>query len=283
MDIRINGEDADITLESEQTVGAFLAGIENWLGNSEFRVNGLEINGEMIAGDAIPLAFERELTGVESIDVKVCTRQELMLEALTEARCYLAALTRPESGAPAASSLAESWENSAAASFLSAELPDIRGILDDLFRNGETHGGTPPPAIASLIDERIREIGDPVGEFTRIENLVSALSARLEELPIDIQTGKDGRASETVALFSQTAEKIFRLFFIFQSRGKNIDTVDSVPIYDFLGEFGAAVREILAAYSNKDSVLVGDLAEYELAPRLRAFYAALKRPIVSLV
>jgi hypothetical protein len=283
MDIRINGEDADITLESERTVGAFLRGIENWLGNSEFRVNGLEIDGEMIPGNAIPLTFERELTGVRSIDVKVCTRQELMLEALTEARCYLTALTNPESGTPAASSLAESWKNSAAASFLSVELPDIRGILDALFGNDGAGNGTSPAVSASLLDERIREIGDPVGEFTRIESMVSALSERLEELPVDIQTGKDGRAAETVTLFSQIAEKIFRLFFIFQSRGKLIDTVDSVPIYDFLGEFGTAVKEILAAYSNKDSVLVGDLAEYELAPRLRAFYTALKRPIVSLV
>jgi hypothetical protein len=283
MDIRINGEVADITLESEQTIGAVLTGIENWLGNSGFRVNGLEIDGLAISGDAIPAAFEKELAGITFIDVKVCTRQELILEALTETRGYLAALTTPGSSTHTASSAAENWKSSAAASFLSEELPDIRGILDELFKTGGTGGGPSPQTIVSLIEERIQEIGDPVGEFTRLEGLVSGVSERLEELPIDIQTGKDGRAAETVSLFSHIAEKLFRLFFVFQSRGMSIDTVGSVPIYTFLGEFGAALKELLTAYSGKDAVLVGDLAEYELAPRLRAFYAALKQPVVSLV
>jgi hypothetical protein len=284
MDIRINGEAADITLESEKTIGAVLTGIETWLGNSEFRVKGLEIDDKIISGDAIPAAFEREVAGIESINVTICTRQELMLEALTEARCYLAALINPGSCTYTASSITEGWKSSAAESFLSGELPDICGILDEFFKTGGTGGGpSSPQAVVSLIDERIREIGDPAGEFTRLESLVSSVSERLEDLPIDIQTGKDGRAAETVSLFSNIAEKLFRLFFVFQSRGKFIDAVDSVPIHAFIEEFGIAVKELLAAYSGKDAVLIGDLAEYELAPRLRSFYAALKRPVVSLV
>jgi hypothetical protein len=283
MDIRINGEPADITLESERTIGAVLTGIENWLGNSEFRVKGLEIDGRIISGDDIPAAFEREVAGIGSINVTICARQELMLEALTEARCYLAALINPGSCTHTASSITEDWKNSAAESFLSGELPDICGILDEFFKTGGTGNGPSPQAVVSLVDERIREIGDPVGEFTRLESLVASVSERLEDLPIDIQTGKDGRAAETVSLFSNIAEKLFRLFFVFQSRGKFIDTVDSVPIHTFIEEFGVAVKEVLAAYSGKDAVLVGDLAEYELAPRLRSFYAALERPVVSLV
>ncbi|MDR2741808.1 MAG: hypothetical protein LBB98_06595 [Treponema sp.] len=283
MDIRINGEAADITLESEQTLGDVLAGIENWLGNAEFRVKGLEIDGKTVFGDAIPAAFEREVAEIRSIDIKVCTKQELMLEALTEARCYLAALTTPGSCTHTVSSVAEGWKASAAESFLSEELPDVCGMLDEFFKNGEAGGGPLPQPVVSLIDERIREIGDPAEEFTRLESLVSSVSERLEELPIDIQTGKDGRAAETVSLFSNVAEKLFRLFFVFQSRGKFIETVDSVPISHFLEEFGAAVKELLAAYSGKDAVLVGDLAEYELAPRLRSFYAALKQSVASLI
>jgi hypothetical protein len=32
---------------------------------------------------------------------------------------------------------------------------------------------------------------------------------------------------------------------------------------------------MLAAYKQRDTVLVGDLAEYEMAPRLRGLYAAI--------
>ncbi|MDR2245327.1 MAG: hypothetical protein LBE17_01430 [Treponema sp.] len=282
MVIRINGEIADITVESERTLGAVLAGIENWLEKSEFRVKGLEIDGRAIPGEAIPAAFERDLAGIEVINLTVCTRRELALEALTEAQYYLGALTGPGSGPDALSAAAEGWENSSAKSFLSEELPDICGVLDEFVKTtGGTGGGPSPQAAASLIDERIREIVDPAEEFERLGSLVSGVSGRLEELPIDIQTGKDGRASETVSLFSRIAEKLFRLFVVFQSQGEFIDTVDSVPVHTFLTEFDAAVKELLLAYSNKDAVLAGDLAEYELAPRLRAFYAALKRSAAS--
>jgi hypothetical protein len=283
MVIRINGEIADITLESERTLGAVLIGIENWLENSKFRVKGLEIDGQAISGNAIPVAFERDVAGIECIDLTVCTRRELILEALTEAQCYLAALTGPGSCPDTVSAVGESWKNSSTKSFLSEEIPDICGILDELFTTGRTGGGISPQVIASLIDERIRETEDPAAEFTRLESLVSEVCERLEELPIDIQTGKDGRAAETVSLFSSIAEKLFRLFIVFQSQGEFIDTVDSVPIHIFLEEFDAAVKELLIAYSNKDAVLAGDLAEYELAPRLRAFYAALKQPVIALV
>jgi hypothetical protein len=301
MDIRINGEAVDVTLESEQTLGAILSGIESWLGSSEFRVNGLEIDGETIPGNDLPNAFYRDLQGIQTIDIRVCSRQELMLEALTDARCYLTALTNSPSDLPAlvdngfngsGSSLVESWKNSAAASFLSVESPEIHKIVDALLVQngpeiysdaGRGGDGISASLVLSLIDERIREIGDPVGEFVRIESLIAGISERLEELPLDIQTGKDGRAVETVTLFSNAAEKLFRLHFIFQSRGKFIDTIDSVPVHDFFEDFNTALKELLAAFTGKDSVLVGDLAEYELAPRLRAFYAALKKPIVSLV
>ena len=44
---------------------------------------------------------------------------------------------------------------------------------------------------------------------------------------------------------------------------------------DYIMEFSAALRELLAAYEQHDTVLVGDLAEYEMAPRLRGLHAAL--------
>ncbi|MDR0710595.1 MAG: hypothetical protein LBF77_11080, partial [Spirochaetaceae bacterium] len=131
-----------------------------------------------------------------------------------------------------------------------------------------------------LVDERIRELLNPEEELGRIEGLVTGIAERLEELPLDIQTGKDGRAAETVNIFSTIAEKLFRLFYLIQTQGQDLSgiLVDSSPIYDFLGEFNTALKELLAAYEGRDVVLVGDLAEYELAPRLRSFYGALKVP-----
>jgi hypothetical protein len=46
------------------------------------------------------------------------------------------------------------------------------------------------------------------------------------------------------------------------------------PIDTYLAEFNAALRELLAAYEQRDTVLVGDIAEYEMAPRLRNLHTA---------
>jgi len=76
---------------------------------------------------------------------------------------------------------------------------------------------------------------------------------------------------------SGITEKVFRIINILRKKGFPIDeiTVENVSIASYIGEFSAALRELLAAYEQHDTVLVGDLAEYEMSPRLRNLHAAL--------
>jgi hypothetical protein len=81
----------------------------------------------------------------------------------------------------------------------------------------------------------------------------------------------------TVSFFSGVAEKVFRIFNVLRAEGFPVTetTVADMPIITYMGEFGNALGEMLAAYKQRDTVLVGDLAEYEMAPRLRGLYAAI--------
>ncbi|MDR2500067.1 MAG: hypothetical protein LBD37_03165 [Treponema sp.] len=286
MDICINGQPADITLDSERTMGELLSGMEDWLRSSGYRLKGLEIDGESITGNAVPEVFNRDLQGIHSVNIKVCPQTELILDALQDARECLEAYTAAPPNEKRR--IQEDWQTSAASSFLRAENPELFKLI-----NGGLTGRTQETGLAygpetgalTVVDERIRELKDPREEYARMESLVGGITGRLEELPLDIQTGKDKRAAETVSLFSGITEKIFRLFVLLQSKMEGIDAlvIDSIPVYTFLEEFCAALKELLAAYESKDVVLVGDLAEYELAPRLRTFYAAIKASVVSLV
>ncbi|MDR2143053.1 MAG: hypothetical protein LBP29_01630 [Treponema sp.] len=127
-----------------------------------------------------------------------------------------------------------------------------------------------PGKALPLINERIRELRDPAAEIKASFPATSEIAKRLEDLPLDVQTGKDARAAETLALFSGLSEKLFRLLYILRSRGAAAESMNG-----FLGEFGSAVKELHSAYANKDTVLVGDIAEYELAPRLLEFSSLL--------
>jgi hypothetical protein len=126
---------------------------------------------------------------------------------------------------------------------------------------------------------------NPQREINSAAPLIEGIVVRLEDLPLDIQTGKDGRAAETVQIFSGIAEKLFRLFNVLKIEGFSPEkyTVDDIPIHDYIEEFGSALKELLAAYEAGDAVLVGDLAEYELAPRLLKFYSAISAPAVPFV
>jgi hypothetical protein len=138
--------------------------------------------------------------------------------------------------------------------------------------------GLSPGDLSLLVTERLQELEAPGEELNRTEGLVSAVARRLEDLPLDIQTGKDGRAAETMQLFSRTAEKLFRLLFILKTSGLLLETlvIDGRNVKDFMTEFDSALKELNAAYENRDAVLIGDLSEYELAPRLITFFTALK-------
>jgi hypothetical protein len=279
MDIRINGEPADITLESEKTLGELLCAIEDWLRPSGYALSGLRINGTAMGAASIPEAFNRDLRGIESLDIEASDWPELMLEALLFARDTLGAYR--DASFEDKRRILEGWEESPAASFLSGNEPDLlQGIQKTL--KGEALS---PEQLQGIMEERIRELGDPLTELRSIEPLIEGTAKRLEDLPLDIQTGKDGRAAETVQLFSTITEKLFRLFSLLQFRGMLRETglINDLPVPVFMEEFSAALKELLAAYELRDAVLVGDLAEYEMAPRLRVFYAAIGAPITAVI
>jgi hypothetical protein len=172
---------------------------------------------------------------------------------------------------------AEKWKESPQAGHLETFFPELYRLVLGTF-SGETLNAE---QLGLLIDERLREMKDPEGELGKLAPLVEETARRLEDLPLDMQTGKDGRAAETVGVFSGLAEKVLRVFGILEAEGFGVSglLIEGVSVYTVIGEFGTALKEMLAAYESKDLVLVGDIAEYELAPRLRNIFGALKKPV----
>jgi hypothetical protein len=278
MEITINGKAADITLEKEKTLGDLLAGIREWLSGSGYSLSGLGIDGQTIGAGSIDEALSRDLEEIKTLDIETSSLSQLMEEALLDTRRNISEYGKASFDDQRL--IQQAWRNSPAASFLMEQIPDVFDRIIHSFR-GE---GLTPSVLTALVDERIREIRAPHLEFRGIDCMVEETAKRLEDLPLDIQTGKDGRAAETVQIFSNITEKIFRLLSLLKWEGIITDTlvIDTASFNTFIEEFSAALRELLAAYEVKDAVLVGDLAEYELAPRLRTLYSAIKTPVEAL-
>ena len=294
MDIRINGEKADIIIETEKTVGDILAGLDNWLScgtspeNKNLRLSGLRIDGREIDALSLEDSLGSDLAAIQSLDITVSNLHDLVYTALRDTQKTVEEWARLDF--QDRRDCAENWKTRPAAALLLEQYPELFAMTVQTLSGGEPGG----QVMAALIDERMRELENPEAELAGMEQFIAGISGRLENLPLDIQTGKDRQASETVRLFTGITEKIFRIFNIFKARGFPLGDImvvspgasgenasvgeAEIPVTAFLSEFNAALQEMLSAYEQKDAVLVGDLAEYEMAPRLRAFYAAIKNP-----
>jgi hypothetical protein len=272
MDIRINGKQADITLEGEKTLGELLSALESWLRGSGHRISGLKLNGERVGEDSLDRAFNRDLGTVESLDLETSSWAEHAAQSIASLYGLLAELEN--AAYQERESLREKWAALPGARFLHSEIPELWAMADRSFA-GE---GAAPGELRALLEERLRELENPRRELAAAAPLVESLAGRLKDLPLELQTGKDRRASETMGIFSTLAEKLVRLFNLLKIEGlfpENI-TVEGTPVLDYIGEFDSTLKELIRAYEEGDTVLVGDLAEYELAPRLVQFYAAIR-------
>jgi hypothetical protein len=272
MDIFINEKPADITLDTEKNLGDVMSGIEQWISPSGSRIRKICLDDKEISSDALVEAFCINVSDIKKLDVFICPWRELAAEAL--GYLYETCILYDKTAFSERKQISAEWEKSSAARFLLSDIPDIFYLAGRTL-SGE---GLSVPDFSVLIEERLRELTDPAGEIDKSGSNIKLIAERLEELPLDMQTGKDQRAVETIQLFSGMGEKLFRLFLIFKSEGLSSETftINGISSKIFVEEFNSTLKELSSAYESRDTVLVGDIAEYELAPRFLKFYAALK-------
>lgn len=96
------------------------------------------------------------------------------------------------------------------------------------------------------------------------------LSDQLLELPVKLQAGKDKEATVLIAKLADFIEKFCHtaaLSALFTEVYKKI-SIDGKNINEFFQDFSQILNDFEQAIATKDTVLMGDLAEYEISPRL---------------
>lgn len=167
-------------------------------------------------------------------------------------------------------------------------LGEILGILEaECEKAGSTitgisiDGATIP---AELLDEYFDKSPDEVSQVdlvattaAEIQTMVrqagknfSEAAVLLGNIPVQLQTGKDLDALNAINFFSEELQSLHKLLplLLLAFPGKEPYYVGETPLVPFISEMTPFLQEFLGGLSSKDTVLVGDLAEYELAPRL---------------
>ena len=114
--------------------------------------------------------------------------------------------------------------------------------------------------------------------FAQLSVLFDSLSERMEGVPLDLQAGKNNDVSQSIKELADSIDQfchVAALASLFPQTFKNT-TIDNMNFKDFFSDFSPILLDFEQALQNNDTVLIGDLSEYEICPRLRSISEALK-------
>ena len=194
MQLKVNGNPLDITLENEKTVGDVLASFETEAEKSSLATVEISLNGEKISAEKFDSIISTPLDSSTLIELSVISEEEVKSEF-----------------------------KALSASILEAQKP----LLD---------------------------------------------------LSVLLQSGKEKEGAKILSNLAFEMDKfchISRLSVLFPKLYKSI-TIEDNSLNDFLESLLPVLKDLKDAMENQDSVTVGDLAEYELTPRLEQLSIALK-------
>ncbi len=291
MDIFINGESLNFTLEDEKQLGEVYDNVHNWLSDQGFLVMKAEEENRDLTAEEANRWREKPLSEVISVEFEVKSITDMSFEILQPLHQYLLLLVKgiEQRNFEVLSDLADDFKtietrlnqlfSSAPEKGKNSDILLFRsciqesGIFEGEIKNKDAFDASLnlTRGFLSLVEERIREITAPREEFLNtIEELAKSIEP-INEIPVLLQTGKDREAMRTVIQFTELSQKLIRLFPILKV-SEGFDMQQKLSSGESLEEYYEDLKSILLevneAFIAKDSVLIGDLLEYEVSPRL---------------
>jgi hypothetical protein len=268
MDIFIDGKNADITLDGEKTLVEVLAGISRYLESAGFCASAVEVDGAPVYGSGIDELSGKSIGEVAALNIKTRTAAEMAADALIDIQNF--ARAEEEAG----EEVSNFDSINAALEFLKEKETALYSIIFDKLEKHEYK--LLLDELENIIEERKTELAEPVCCLRGLADKVKDVCEKLTSYPLDIQTGNDAKAARTVEECTQIMRKFFRIVLLSQFYGQSFTGVLNS---ETMKEFNSILSEFLAACENRDIVLSGDLAEYELSVRFSALYNAVLESI----
>jgi hypothetical protein len=282
--LKINGQWVPYTLEKEARLSEVVQSVSDWLGGSGLLVTGIRM------GESELLVAPREeweskaLDAVPELDFQVRRTGDLRIEHWETLTVWLEMLEQEvKAPGPGLEELLAGLDQTLAdAAHNPFEKPGspTADRLAAAFRGQSSAEVRRWPVerrnqIVALIAEmraklaaRIREASRPQEALTTCIDGLRASTAQLAEVPVALATGRDRQAMESIVGIADLIETLIALVPFLPhdpERGR------------LFGELNGVFRDLIAAFDAKDTVLIGDLIEYEAAPRIGALVPLLER------
>ena len=285
MEIRVNEEIFEMDQLAGDKVGEVLSRADALLEKAGAVIVALSLDGRPVGPDELPSLSTRPVSEAARLDIIAESSNDyraraidLLLGIIAQASPY-----PDEKGRAALRESLGSLSESLGGLFPADELSYIRGLMEAAAAQAPTGSAEAArfaervAGLDSIFRERLAELRDPVAEFRRASGVYRGAAAELRELPVWLQTGKEGQAMQAVLVFVELFDKIIRLMPILGGRGVDASAirVEGLELPAFYASFNEVLKELSKAIEDHDSILIGDLSEYEVAPRMEGLFAAI--------
>lgn len=114
-------------------------------------------------------------------------------------------------------------------------------------------------------------------EFKGLSIVFRELSKKMENVPLALQTGKDNEANGDIKILANAVEDFCHTAtFASLFEEFSLIRVEEKPLSEFFADFSPILEDFEEALKTGDTVGIGDLAEYEICPRLKSLADALE-------
>ena len=270
MQIFIDNDKLDFQLEKEKTLFDIIDAMRKWLSAENFIISELSVDNVQKDHSDTNLLKKQEIGTVSEINISTISLHELKLSQLNAIQeFFILVLKNIESGN--SESLIKLLDDySSIKPFLKSNIDRVyesnNGFIENILENKAEIGDHLEELrifsenILIIAETRKNEIITPEKELEQLKNSFEKTAEDAGNVSILLQTGKDREAMETVIEFVEFLKKFSRILGI-------LDIKKSIPVKkEEISEFNSMLKELCSAIENSDSVLVGDLLEYEIIP-----------------
>ena len=271
MVITINGNTIDYTLEEEQTAGDVVNGLTQWLQQSGLLVGSLSL-------DDIPVGLtedqwkSRDLKQLKHVAIEAVDLREGRVRQLDTATGYFHLLSEAikKNDEVQLKELAEGYND------LMSMLPHLLGDgpeapltteIQHRFQSWGFPNSFPSHPqdllmecqnLISVLETRRHETEDPISSASTSARALASMAQELDQVAVQLQTGKDKEAMGIIIHLTELLQSLLR----------SLSWLGNSLPEELGAELTSHLMELEDALRAQDTVLIGDLLEYELKPRM---------------
>ena len=301
MEIVVNNEKIDFTLENERTLGEVIAAVEAWLNKSNLVAASINLDLRDSDKQERDLIEEPEenwsgtpIGRIERLVITARLVMEIQFSNIQTVLSYLDLLKsavekRDQSKIEDLLQGREDTFKSLNLIYTSSlnpssfqEINDLRSLLEGA--NAETILAWPDgmrkraldiiEVLDGMLSTRLDEMINP---FTVLASSIKELelaSNEIKDVSVLLQTGQEQKAMAAIIEFADLSQRLLRVLSSLEESShislKELK-IGEERASRFFADFNGILRELIGAFDTKDTVLIGDLLEYEVAPRIELF------------